>query len=166
MDKPFTETGPVMDFIGVTSQFCSLIDERDQIKDMELLGRAYGLLPQLCLHASRLPAIDGCELFKEATPHSQWQTLRESLRTKLAEYDAYLEVLDPYDFEGGEPERGSLSEDLADIYEEIVPGLRQWEQADSDKRRGVVAAWKLDYEIHWGEHATGAFRAIHFALFM
>ena len=29
----------------------------------------------------------------------------------------------------------------------------------------IVYSWRLNYEIHWGEHVTGAFRAIHCLLY-
>jgi hypothetical protein len=166
MAKSVTKTQPVLEFVEIASQYRLLIDNRDQVAGVALLRQAYVSLARLCACASALPLTKGSRIFRERVTHAQWETLRCSLNVKIAEFDAYSEVMDPYESNSEKPDPGSLSQDLTDIYDEIVPGLDEWEQADLAKKRSIMSAWKLDFEISWGEHATGALRAIHFILFM
>lgn len=53
---------------------------------------------------------------------------------------------------------GSLSDDLGDIYRDVVTGLRAFE---SGRRAVAVWEWGFGFRHHWGEHATGAIRALH-----
>jgi hypothetical protein len=78
------------------------------------------------------------------------------LRTTLEPFNMYWEMFDPY--EEGDPVCGSLSDDLADIYSEIATGLAYLDAGDES---GAVDHWKTTF-FHWGEHALGAMRAIHF----
>jgi hypothetical protein len=53
---------------------------------------------------------------------------------------------------------GSLSDDIADIYRDVVSGLRAFE---TGRRAAAVWEWGFGFRHHWGEHATGAIQALH-----
>ena len=70
----------------------------------------------------------------------------------------YGEVFDPLPVPPQEPVVGDLSDDLADIYFELVSGLQLYDRNQIDD---AVWTWKFGLESHWGEHATGAIRVLH-----
>ncbi|MCS7272220.1 MAG: DUF5063 domain-containing protein, partial [Gemmataceae bacterium] len=72
--------------------------------------------------------------------------------------DPYAEVFDPLAVPAEAPVSASLCDDLADIYRQVVSGLRAFEAG-----RQAVALWEwgFGFRHHWGEHATGAIRALH-----
>lgn len=72
--------------------------------------------------------------------------------------DFYHEVFDPLPFPPEDPVVGSLSDDLADIYRDVVTGLRAYE---AGRRAQAVWEWGFNLRAHWGEHATSAIRALH-----
>ncbi len=57
-----------------------------------------------------------------------------------------------------EPGIGSLSDDIADIYRDVVSGLVEFE---SGRRAEALWEWGFNFRHHWGAHATGAIRAVH-----
>ena len=75
--------------------------------------------------------------------------------------DCYTEIFDPTMVPAEAPVFGSISDDLADIYCEVVAGLRAYRRGD---RAGAVWEWSFGLHTHWGEHATGAIRALHWWL--
>ena len=75
--------------------------------------------------------------------------------------DFYGEVYDPTEITGEAPVTGSLSDDLEDIYRDVVTGLRAYQRGD---RAGAVWEWSFNLHAHWGAHATGAMRALHWWL--
>ncbi|VTR99385.1 DUF5063 domain-containing protein [Tuwongella immobilis] len=72
--------------------------------------------------------------------------------------DSYGAVFDPSVVPLEEPVVGSLSDDIADIYRDVVSGLWAFE---AGRQAAAVWAWGFGFRHHWGEHATGAIRALH-----
>ena len=67
-------------------------------------------------------------------------------------------MFDPLPVPPEEPVVGSLTDDIADIYRDVIPGLREYELG---RRAQAVWEWGFGLRHHWGEHATGAIRALH-----
>jgi len=73
-------------------------------------------------------------------------------------FDLYGEVFDTVPMPPEQPVVGSLTDDIADIYRDVIAGLREYE---SGRRAQAVWEWGSGLRQHWGEHATGAIRALH-----
>lgn len=73
-------------------------------------------------------------------------------------FDLYGEVFDPLPVPPDEPVVGSLTDDITDIYRDVITGLREYE---AGRRAQAVWEWGFGLRHHWGEHATGAIRALH-----
>ena len=72
--------------------------------------------------------------------------------------DYYYSVSDLFIVPPEEPTIGSLPDDLADIYRDVESGLREFQ---AGRRAQAVWEWGFGFRHHWGEHATGAIRALH-----
>ncbi|HMV68221.1 MAG TPA: DUF5063 domain-containing protein [Myxococcota bacterium] len=74
-------------------------------------------------------------------------------------FEFYWEVFDPYERE--EPACGELSDDVLDVYADVLEGLHLWRAG-----RWLEAAWlwRFTCRAHWGTHVTGALRALDRAL--
>lgn len=72
--------------------------------------------------------------------------------------DLYGEVFDPLSVPPEQPVIGSLVDDIQDIYADVAGGLRAYR---GNRRAQAVWEWRFNLQIHWGEHATGAIRALH-----
>jgi hypothetical protein len=73
--------------------------------------------------------------------------------------DYYGTVFDPLIVPPNEsPVIGSLSDDIADIYRDVVSGLWAFE---AGRPAAALWEWGFGFRHHWGEHATGAIRALH-----
>lgn len=59
---------------------------------------------------------------------------------------------------------GDLADDLTGIYRDVTEGLLYWQAGTERGRREAAWSWKLTFESHWGEHATGALRALYWCL--
>jgi hypothetical protein len=75
--------------------------------------------------------------------------------------DLYSAGFDPTVIDADAPVAGSLSLDLAEIYGDVATGLRAYQRGD---RAGAVWEWSFNLHAHWGAHATGAMRALHWWL--
>jgi hypothetical protein len=54
------------------------------------------------------------------------------------------------------------ADDLADVYRDVVPGLRAWDSGDDSLLDEIVFQWvKGGFEVHWGAHAVDALGILH-----
>ena len=90
--------------------------------------------------------------------HDDWWPLYKALSAYLGARNYYREIFDPYEPVSEKEVTGSLADDLADIYRDLLSGCRKWSRGE---RTGAHWEWRFGLESHWGEHATGAIRAIH-----
>lgn len=166
MTKKISDTKPVNEFIDIATRFCLLIEKRDEKTAIQVLQEAFSLLPQLCLCGMRLPDIKRLSDYEPTRiPYEQLNDLFKSLQHKFKGWDLYKEMFDPYRRTGKKPVYASLSDDFSDIYRDTKPGLQDWETATAIERLDIIWDWKWGFENHWGEHATGAFRALYSLLF-
>jgi hypothetical protein len=71
-------------------------------------------------------------------------------------YDCYWEVFNPYHLE--EPLMANLSDDILDIYKDVKRGIYLY---NNNEHKEAISEWKINFEIHWGNHAVDAIRALH-----
>ena len=88
--------------------------------------------------------------------NDEWQTIATGC-ARLP-FNTYGEVFDPLRIPPEAPVIGMLSDDIADIYRDVVTGLRAYH---AGRRAQAVWEWRFNFNVHWGEHATGAIRALH-----
>jgi hypothetical protein len=158
----------------VSRRYCSLVDSRATLDKAEFLHQIYGILTELIVEAIRLPQVhftddenerqaakirEACA--KSRMKHEGWSTLYNSLQEKLGDWDLYWQVFDPT--KDNEAIRGSLADDIADIYRDVKDGIRLTEtnQAPFDV---IIFDWRFGFSSHWGNHAMNALRTIHFLL--
>lgn len=84
----------------------------------------------------------------------------EVVKARAAElpFHFYWEVFDPFQDPQPEPVGGHIADDISDIYRDVARGLVLF---DAGRRDEALWEWGFNFRIHWGEHATGAIRALH-----
>jgi hypothetical protein len=73
-------------------------------------------------------------------------------------FSDYARVFEPFALPPEEPVVGSIADDIADIYGDVVSGLIEHEAG-----RTAQAIWEWAFQLreHWGRHATDAMYALH-----
>ncbi len=116
-------------------------------------------ITHLYLAALRLPPAWADDLEdKSDCPRIEAGENGKILAYKSIPIDMYGEVFDPLTIPPEEPVIGSIADDVIDIYRDVVTGLRAFERGDLPNARWE---WGFNFAHHWGEHATGAIRALH-----
>ena len=70
---------------------------------------------------------------------------------------SYGVVFDPLIVPPGETDITDVADDLADIYRDIVTGLRAYQNGDHGE---AAWQWRFAFWSHWGRHAIGAMGAL------
>ena len=171
-------------------RFCAAIEAADSGSDIGFLRRMNELIPELYMHAARLPDIDPWAAKpdaehedeqdnsestspvreSEAESHaslarmSDWSWAREALGNLLGLKNRYRAVFDPV---GRGKEKDALdctiADDLAEIYADIKRELyldEHWSEIPQDESERLWH-WRFQFKSHWGtRHATMVLPAI------
>lgn len=155
------------EFRLVAAEFCDVVDSASSLDRVELLSRLYEILPRLIHQGAALPSLtssdsaDRKEVKQTRMKEAEWERLYQSLKEKLGEWNLYWQVFDPT--KDSEAIRGSLADDVADVYRDVKEGL-DCHNPDSTLQGEAIWVWRVGYYSHWGKHAIDALRTIHFLL--
>jgi hypothetical protein len=153
----------VVDFVAVANEFCKYAEHASELKGDELLKILQRILPLMYLKASLLPEMtpffeEGNEKF---VTEADWIRIHSTLEDKFGTADAYLEIFDDRtDVQDG-PAVASISENMADIYQDIKDFLLLYQTGTAEVMNDAVWECRLNFESFWGQKLLNSMRAIH-----
>jgi hypothetical protein len=90
-----------------------------------------------------------------------YEVLRINLASILAEKDDYLEVFLPDMAYSDEPIKKNISEDLADIYQDIKDFIFVFQLGLNETMNDSLAACQEHFALYWGQKLVNTLRALH-----
>ena len=153
----------VIEFITVADQFCKHLVRVQGYKPSEFISIMQRLLPFLYLKAVALPRFES--VFEEGNERfvreEEYKTIESSVAILLGQFDSFEEPYDQYLHESGEPLAASVSEYLADMYQDIKDCLLQYRTGTEEVMNDAVWECSLNFETVWGKKLLSVLRAIH-----
>lgn len=153
----------VVEFVAVANEFCKYAERAAELKGEDLLKILQRIFPLMYIKASLLPELepvfeDGNEKF---VTEETWIKIHDTLRSKLGTADDYLEVFDEKirDTEG--PVTSSISENLADIYQDVKDFLLLYQTGTDEVMNDAIWECRMNFENIWGQKLLNGLRAIH-----
>jgi hypothetical protein len=153
----------VVEFVAVANEFCKYAEHAQQLKGDELLKILQRILPLMYLKASLLPQLepffeDGNEKF---VTEADWMNINDILKEKFGTANDYLEVFDEKinDTEG--PVISSISENMADIYQDMKDFLLLYQTGTGEVMNDAIWECRMNFENFWGQKLVNSMRAIH-----
>lgn len=137
-------------FVREARAFCSFVESASKLSLAERLDTARWHLIHLYTAALSLPSVEPDD--SDAGPSREVPKSWPGFEGK----DSYWEVFDPYQLD--EPVGGSLTDDLLDVYRDVQGGLVLW---DASQHPNAIWEWRFHFNVHWGDHAIDALRALH-----
>lgn len=152
-------------FADVAERFCAFLDNRKTRPGIAFIRKTHPLLVELYAAALILPdvAVTSSRTLATVPGFTGWKRLRMRIAEKTRRYDLYWEMFDPYDSNEHKPVCGSLADDLADIYQDLMTGFMSYRRGTSKAIAEATWHWRFSFYSHWGEHATSAIRAMYWA---
>lgn len=153
----------VIEFVTVAAEFCGFLERAESMKRRTFVDTTLKLLPLLYLKASMLPP---CEVIGEEAPESYvteeiYEILRINLADIMAEKDDYLEVFVPDMAYSDQPIRKCISEDLADIYQDMKDFIFVFQLGLNETMNDSLALCKENFALLWGQKLVNTMRALH-----
>ncbi len=153
----------VIEFVAVANEFCKYSERASELKGDELLKILQRILPLMYLKASLLPQLnpffeDGNEKF---VTESDWLKIQNILKEKFGTANDYLEVFDERMTESEGPVVSTISENMADIYQDIKDFLLLYQTGTVEVMNDAVWECRMNFENFWGQKLVNSMRAIH-----
>lgn len=145
-------TPEIAEFVEQVRRFCQFVEQAHTDPLSERLTKARVRLLELYRAGLSLPDVeppDDVEADRRLEQPKAWPGFEG--------FELYWEVFDPY--EEDRPVGGSLSDDVLDVYRDVHRGLNLWEQ--DVPKTAALWEWRFHRDIHWGDHAIDALRALH-----
>jgi len=156
-----------LEFITVAAEFCIFLENSPQIDKHQFVSRLVKYLPLLYLKTSLLP-IENDEFDGEperVVSETDYELIRGNVAALLGMDDSYLEVCHPDMQYSDTPIAAAVSEDLADVYQELKDFLYNCQIGSDEAMQESLNYCLLSFRSHWGQKLLNALRTIHQTLY-
>jgi hypothetical protein len=160
-----TQSKSMLEMLTVANEYCFFIETAESKSKDGILKFVNSLLPLLYLKGTLLPAseVENPEANERFVTEEQWERIFTALREKFGDSDEFW-IIDPQHVNESEPLKASLSENLADIYQDMKDLVMLYQKNTVSARENAMADCKLLFETHWGFRIANILSRLHFLL--
>lgn len=153
----------VVEFVTVGVQYCSFLETFENETTATLTDKLTKLFPLLYLKSAMLPEMEiEYEIFPEVTvTEEDYNFIVSRLYSVYKSNDAYLEVFLEDMKYSDTPISASISEDIADIYQDIKNFISIYEQGIEENMEEALYACQENFKLYWGQKLVNVLRALH-----
>lgn len=153
----------VVEFVTVAAEFCKFLEQADGMKRATFVDTSLKILPLLYLKASMMPK---CETMGDEAPENYvteetYEIIRMNLAGIMAEKDDYLDVFVTDMKYSDQPVTRYISEDLADIYQDIKDFIFVFRLGLNQTMNDALAICQENFALYWGQKLVNTLRALH-----
>ena len=139
------------------------IFDKNVIEFVTFVDTSLKILPLLYLKASMLPK---CETIGDEAPETYvteeiYEILRINLSGLMGDKDDYLDVFVQDMVYSDQPIKKSISEDLADIYQDIKDFIFVFQLGLNETMNDSLAICQENFGTLWGQKLVNTLRALH-----
>lgn len=152
-----------VEFVTVAAEYCAYIERANEHTRKEFTSTLLKLLPLLYIKAQMLPEdtpINDEELEIFVTEDS-YEVVRLTLLELFAEADTYLDVFVAEMKYSDTPITKSISEDLADIYQDVKNFVSQFSIDINETMHDAILECREHFRLYWGQTLVNTLRALH-----
>ena len=152
-----------VEFVTVAAEYCGFLERTRDAKRCIFVDTALKILPLLYLKASMIPP---CERIGEFDPEAfvteeDYELIRMAVAEVLGSKDDYLEVFLPDMAYSDTPIKKCISEDLADIYQDLKDFISVFQLGLNETMNDSLVICKEHFEEFWGQRLVNTMRALH-----
>ena len=153
----------VIEFVTVAAESCAFLERAESMKRSTFVDTSLKILPLLYLKASMLPK---CETIGDEAPETYvteevYEILRINLAGLMGDKDDYLDVFVQDMVYSDQPIKKSISEDLADIYQDIKDFIFVFQLGLNETMNDSLAICQENFGMLWGQKLVNTLRALH-----
>ena len=153
----------VIEFVTVVAETCLFLEHTEEESKSDFVSKTTRLLPLLYLKTSLLDVyeeeIDGN--IEHFVTEEDYLFVKNQVERILGADDSFLEVFHPDMPYSDTPIASFISENLADIYQELKDFAANFQIGESEIMTSALVACVDAFAIHWGQKLLNALRALH-----
>lgn len=150
-------------FIALTNEYCQLIENCADYGREDALDAFLKILPRIYITITDIEMpLDYYDAFiSQSLDEPTYDMVRSNVGAIMGEDDVYLEVfLDDMKY-SDTPIATSISENLADLYQEFYNLLASLRDLNTEEQRELLAVCKENFKEYWGQTLCNVLRALH-----
>lgn len=152
-----------IEFVTVAAEYCGFIERSREVGKQSFVDTALKILPLLYLKTSLIPE---CELMGEGdletfVTEDDYEYVRRSIAKVMGPQDDYLEVFHPDMAYSDTPIKKCISEDLADIYQDLKDFISVFQLGLNVTMNDSLYVCKEHFAEFWGQRLVNTMRALH-----
>ena len=152
-----------IEFVTVAAEYCGFIERARGADRKTFVDTALKILPLLYLKASLIPE---CEQIGEGdlevfVTEDDYEVVRFAVADVLGPQDDYLEVFHPDMAYSDTPIKKCISEDLADIYQDLKDFICVFQLGMNATMNDSLCVCKEHFAEFWGQRLVNTMRALH-----
>lgn len=153
----------VVEFTTVCVQFCAYLEESQQHKREEFVLTTSRILALLYLKTSLLPNTSSYveESLEKCVDEASYTLIANQIQNILGEEDTYLEVFMEGMKYSDTPIAASISEDLADIYQDLKDFTYIYSTGITENMNEALFICHENFKSYWGQKLVNVLRALH-----
>ncbi|SFF23980.1 DUF5063 domain-containing protein [Sunxiuqinia elliptica] len=161
--NPIVYSKNVIEFVTVANEFCNLVEHAGQEATRSFLNKTQKILPLLYLKVSVLEDLNSYEELglEKFVSEVDYNYLQQKMMNLLGEFDDFQEVFDPGMQFSDEPLSASISECLADIYQDLKDFLMTFRTGDELVMQEALWVCQDNFKNYWGQRLVNSLRAVH-----
>ena len=152
-----------VEFVTVAAEFCAYVERANEIQRKEFVGTMLKLLPLLYIKAQMLPQDERAseDELEDFVTEDSYEVLRITIAELLADKDAYLDVFVAEMKYSDTPVTKFISEDLADIYQDIKNFVCLFQLGINETMHDAIVECNNHFRTYWGQTLVNTLRALH-----
>ena len=152
-----------VEFVTVAAEFCAYMEKSGEQPRKEFVETLLKLLPLLYIKAQMLPEEERIsdDSLEQFVTEDSYEVLRMTIYDMLADKDAYLDVFVADMKYSDTPISKSISEDLADIYQDVKNFVCLFRIGINETMHDAIVDCRENFCRYWGQTLTNTLRALH-----
>ena len=156
-----------LEFVTVAVEFCAFLENTEKYALMPFIDKAIKLLPLLYLKAALLEYTETSETeefedeLENFIDEETYEVIRLRIADLLGEYDSFLDTFHPDIKYSDTPIVVTISETLADVYQDIGNFAAQFRQENEEVMKKALMVCEENFRLYWGQKLLNALKALH-----
>lgn len=150
-------------FIALTNEYCHTLENASSLSKTVFANNMAKLLPRI--YISALDIKEGLNITENgimaALEEEQYDTVRNSVALVMGEDDIYLEVFEEDMQYSDTPIAASVSENLADLYQEFFNLVASLHDLPTTTQQELLEQCRDNFNQYWSQTLCNVLRAIN-----
>ena len=162
--KDVVFSNQTVDFVRIAIEYCAFAEKAGKSEKSVFVDTAGKILPLLYLKASVIPEIEEQydADFKPKVTEDMYAAVENAIESLLGEDNLYLETFHPDMRLSDSPIAVKISEDLADIYQDLGNFIAVFKDGNKETMNDSLAECIQHFKEYWGQKLVNALRAVHY----